>query len=160
MFNVARLALLCWERCAVQAIPSAFVHTPWKQTGPAWSRWSTLRLTNLDQAGPVCSALPGRRLSGWRYPLPIPEIEVPAGGSWVSDPKPASICLAGYPKRAPVDASMSRVAGGWNRRVRAQRSARGADPVRRAAGPAPIEATRAAHPGRFKPEQKFLTRQG
>src|SRR5689334_14919623 len=35
------------------------------QTGPAWSRWSTLRLTDLDQAGPVCSAPPGRRLAGW-----------------------------------------------------------------------------------------------
>jgi hypothetical protein len=39
-----------------------------ERTGPAWARWSTLRLTDLAPAGPVCSASPGRRLPGWRHP--------------------------------------------------------------------------------------------
>src|SRR4051812_2886428 len=59
------------------AIPSTFVHTPWGGQGLPGQGGALHRLTDLAQAGPVCSASPGRRLTGWP---PIPEIRIPAGG--------------------------------------------------------------------------------
>ena len=95
-----------------------------ERTGPAWARWSTLRLNDLDQAGPVCSASPGRRLTGWRHPSR--SVRLPAGGMnfgscTATDRSPWT--AAGLSAvRGPL--RVSRLSQGWNRRVGAQRSGR------------------------------------
>ena len=85
------------------------------------------RLNDLDQEGPVCSASPGRRLTGWRHPSQRPE--TPAGGvmppSKLTQQSPGSLLASDGPGFCHV----SRHPAGWNRRRReAEASAAGRRP--------------------------------
>jgi hypothetical protein len=113
-----------------------------ERIGPAWARWSTPRLTDLAQAGPICSASPGRRLAGDRRAQPssalrqirLPEHPVvhcvPSSAAsasryvmarfrWSIDPQPRGpVCGAGGTRpgglgRSGRRADRARAAVGW-----------------------------------------------
>jgi hypothetical protein len=106
--------------------------------GPAWARWSILRLNDLDQAGPVCSASPGRRLAGCRYASQIRETPPEASRHQARMAITASHTCAGC-IGGPGLRHVSRRPAGWNRRRR-ERSGRRR---RRADRPGPGPAARA-----------------
>lgn len=110
---------------ATRAIPSAFVRTWWSGRGLPGQGGAPHRLNDLDRAGPAHSALPGRRLSGWRHHPRAPER--PAGGTvYVStNVKPRS-CHCSW---RPGASSCVAPPAGYHR------SRRGRRPKARAAGP-------------------------